>query len=79
MLIGYIFVHKLPVSVLSQLYETTFGPAGKVLRSTYSPQKASFKIYIHERHTERQAERQREEQAPHGEPDAGLDPRNPGP
>ena len=34
-----------------------------------------FILFIHERHTERQRHRQREEQAPHGEPDARLDPR----
>ena len=30
------------------------------------------------RNTERQRHRQREKQAPHGEPNAGLDPRTPG-
>ena len=30
----------------------------------------------HERHKERQRHRQKEKQAPHGEPDEGLDPRN---
>ena len=36
------------------------------------------KIFIHERHREKQKHRQREKQAVCGEPDAGLDPRTPG-
>ena len=34
-----------------------------------------FYLLIHERHRERQRHRQREKLAPHGEPDARLDPR----
>ena len=35
-----------------------------------------FKKLIHERHTEREAEtKEREKQAPHRQPNAGLDPR----
>ena len=40
-----------------------------------------FKIlFMYEKHTqrERQRHRQREKQAPHREPDVGLDPRTPG-
>ena len=37
-----------------------------------------FYLFIHERHRERQRHRQREKQAPHGEPNAGLNPRTPG-
>ena len=37
-------------------------------------------LFIHERHTQREGQRprQREKQAPHREPDVGLDPRTPG-
>ena len=36
------------------------------------------RFYLFMRDTERQKHRQREKQAPHGEPDVGLDPRTPG-
>ena len=37
-----------------------------------------FYLFIHERHGERQRHRHRDKQAPHGEPDVGLNPRTPG-
>ena len=41
-----------------------------------------FYLFIHDRYTERERERQRhrlrEKQAPHWEPDVGLDPESPG-
>ena len=38
----------------------------------------SFYLFIHERHRERQRHREREKQAPHWEPNVGLDPGSPG-
>ena len=35
-------------------------------------------LFIHERRRERQRHRQKERWAPHGEPEAGLNPRTPG-
>ena len=35
-------------------------------------------LFIHERHTERQRHKQREKEAPHREPDVGLNPQTQG-
>ena len=66
----YVIKH---IGLQSNLFISKYG-----YQTTYK----RFYLFIHERERERKRERQRhrqrEKQAPHREPDMGLDPRSPG-